>query len=128
MQLPSGAVAPLEPAGLRRLLSCGGTRLGICQAVWAHPSMEAVEALANGKDDACWIAAWAVEQFVATDEAAELAAVCQTYGQVPSQRLGISDRVIAFDLDQGCTTALNRYVKLHGEAEKPVFNSGSVNE
>lgn len=35
-----------------------------------------------------------------------LAATCRTFGQLPSERLGILDSAVAFDLDQTCATLL----------------------
>ena len=125
--LPSGARAPLEPADLQRLLACSGSRLGLCQAVWAHPDLDAIAALSCGKDDAIAVAMWAIQAFLDTDEAGELAAVCEFYHDAPSARLGLTDRVLAFALDQGCL------VRLHAmrEAAKPSddhgFNSGELN-
>jgi hypothetical protein len=104
--LPSGHKAPLEPADARRLLACGGTINGLCHAVWAHPELEVVEALSCGTDDAITVAMWAIQQFLDTDEAGELAAVCEFYHDTPSARLGLTDRVLAYALDQGCFAKL----------------------
>ena len=119
--LPSGRVAPLEPADLQRLLACGGTRLGLCEAVWAHPGVEAAR-LAADPADAFYVASWAIEQFIATDEAAELAAVCQEFGESPSARIGMNDRVLEFALDQGCLVALMRAREGESPREPAQFN------
>jgi hypothetical protein len=127
--LPSGHRAPLEPADLARLLSCGGSRLELCRAVWAHPDLDAVQALSCAKDDSLYIAHWAIDQFLATEEAAELAAVCEEFHDLPSRRLGMTDRALAFIFDQGCVVALARYREEHTAKPEPQFNSpGSLND
>ena len=123
VRLPSGHVAPLEPAGLMRLLACGGTISGLCRAVWAQPDVDVDTMIYAGRDDACAIARWALLDFCETDEAAELAALCQTYGQTPSERLGVTDRPLAFDFDQLCMLALSRYREQQA-GEHSTFNSG----
>jgi hypothetical protein len=125
--LPSGHKAPLEPADLTRLLACSGSRLGLCQAVWAHPDLDAVEALSCAKDDAIAVAMWAIRQFLTTDDAGELAAVCEFYHDTPSARLGLTDRVLAFALDQGCLVKLQAMREAAKPGEDHAFNSGGVN-
>ena len=127
VQLPSGHTAPLEPAGLARLLSCGGTITGLCRAVLAHPELEPEHLAAASPDDALAVASWALEEFLATDEAAELAAVCERFGQSPAQRLGICDRTLAFHVDQGCVMALERFKDAHKPDEPRGFNAGDIN-
>ena len=128
VRLPSGAVAPLEPADLTRLLACGGTKLELAHAVWAHPDMDEVQALACGGSDLYYVARWAIEQFIETDEAAELAAVCERLHDQPSRRLGVQDKVLAFLLDQGCLVRLAAVTEAHRPKDEGFNSSGSVND
>ena len=127
--LPSGHRAPLEPADLSRLLSCGGTKLELAHAVWAHPDLDEVTALACGGSDLYYVARWAIEQFIETDDAAELAAVCERLHDQPSHRLGVTDKVLAFLLDPGCLVRLEAVTEAHRPKDAPQFNSpGSLND
>lgn len=127
--LPSGHKAPLEPADLRRLLACGGTTSGLCHAVWAHPAVDVESVVACDRGDATAIARWALLDFSRTDEAAELTAVCQQFGEAPSQRLCVPDRALAFEFDQACLVTLERLTDEHkDQAARPGgFNSGASN-
>lgn len=113
LTLPSGHVAPVEAPTLHRLLACGGTISGLCQAVWAHPDVDADTVIKSAPGDAYAVALWAVEEFAASDEAAELQTVCERAGQSPSQRLGVTNRVLAFTLDRDCMLTLHDVQKGH---------------
>jgi hypothetical protein len=133
VRLASGHEVELERPELSRLLACGGTVPGLVQAVWAHPdrTLDVRGVLAAGPNDAFLIAEWALKAFLADDDdAAELGGVCQVYGQAPSDRLGISNPVLAFTLDQGCVAAMSRVAER--AKEEASFNQvprqGAVND
>ena len=125
--LPSGHTAPLEPADLARLLACGGSVTGLIRAVWAHPELDPDIARAV-PNDAMAIACWAIDAFLGTDDAAELCAVCESFGETPSQRLHVTDRTLAFRLDHGCLLSLERFKNDNQPAESQGFNGGVLND
>ena len=124
--LSSGHVAPLEKANLQRLLACGGSHSGLCQAVWAHPDLDYETVCSSHRGDALEIATWALDRFCETKEAAALMAVCKECGQPPSARLGISDRWLAFRFDEACSLALADRIEEERNAEHPEFNKSEV--
>ena len=125
--LPSGNTAPLEAPSLAALLSCDGSLLGLSRCVWAHPDKDVATL---GKEDSFFVASWALREFVTTDDAAELAFVCERFGQAPSRYLHVFDRVLAFLLDDGCHAAAVRWCKEHKDDDNPAvhFNEGGINE
>lgn len=94
--LPSGAVAPLEEPGLIPLLSGGGSLLAVARATLAHAEVDA-EALTP--EDLFCVALWGLEAFADSEAATTLALVCETFGEPPSRRMGLSDPTLAWALD-----------------------------
>ena len=126
--LPSGHKAPLEPAGLDRLVTCGGTISGLCHAVWAHPDVAVEGVLCADAADAMAVAVWALEQLVASDDVARLISVSQFTGQAPSVRLRITNPTMALRFDEACLVACKRFADAQAEAAKDdTFNAGAIN-
>ena len=123
--MPSCNKAPLEAPSLAALLSSDGSLLGLSRCVWAHP---AVNVATLGKEDSFFVARWALREFVAGEEAAELAFVCERFGQAPSRYLHVFDRSLAFVLDHGCCLAADREREDLKAKAKAQFNQGGVNE
>ena len=96
-KLPSGATAELEVPGLPSLLAAGGDLMPIAACSFVHDEVTVDEL---SESDVLFIAAWALEGFAATEDALELAIVSETLGGSPSQRLGVSDRALAWELDR----------------------------
>ena len=95
LPLPSGAVASVEEPRLRAVLIGGGSEAALVEAVWTH-DMEA--ARLTGADRA-YLAEWCAVALARDDEADALDALCHRYGCAPSERLRISDPVLAFLAD-----------------------------
>lgn len=102
--LPSGVVIELEPPTVRGIMACDGTIPGIVDAVWASGEI-ASGALTTA--DARAVATWAVQTLREDGEVFDLALACATFGELPSGRLGIADRALAFDLDAALAAALH---------------------
>jgi len=103
LTLPSGAVAPLECPGLLPLLAGDGSCAAIARATLAHDEIDA-ESLSA--EDAFSVTLWALRRFAASDEAIGLTAVCRAFGEPPSRRLHIVDRILAWIFDRDCMLAL----------------------
>jgi hypothetical protein len=115
--LPSGAIAPLETPGLLPLLSGGGGTLALAQAALAHDEV-GCEDLTD--EDRYAVAMWGLRAFCETDDAIELAAVCEAYREPPSWRLGISEPTLAWALDEGCLSAFRAAIaQAHATQEEP---------
>jgi hypothetical protein len=128
--LPSGHRAPLEPAGLDRLVACGGTISGLCHAVWAHPDLAVTGVLCSDKADAIAVAQWALDQLVESDDVARLISVSQFTGQAPSVRLRITNPNMALRFDEACLLACKRFADAQAEAQRDdTFNAppGGIN-
>lgn len=125
--LPSGHKAPLEPANARRLLACGGTINGLCRAVLANPDLPVEQVQAATPDDALAIASWALDEFLKSDEAVEYAGTCRETFVGFAARLGIADRVLAYEFDQGCLTVLHEAQTDTSAGRDAGFNSGVNN-
>lgn len=111
VHLPSGAVAPLEEPGLLPLLSGGGGTLAIARATLAHAEVDA-EALTA--EDLFSVALWGMQAFADSEPAAVLAMVCEAFREPPSQRMHVSDPVLAWALDSGCLMSLKEARAAHG--------------
>ena len=96
LTMPSGAQFALEQPSLRALMASDGSVLGVAGAVWTHPEL-AVERLRE--DDLRFIVSWVVEELPADPEAVALAQVCAAFGRAPSERMGVSDPVLALQID-----------------------------
>jgi len=95
--------AELEPPDLRTLIGGGGEVLSLARSCVLEPGVD-LETTDRGV--LYLIAEWAIETFCASEEAAVLASVCQRFGQAPSDRLGITERSLAWLLDLGCAAKL----------------------
>lgn len=122
VKLPSGKVAPLEPPTLDALLSGGGNALALAAVVWAYPE---VDVTTLGPADVLFVAGWALGQFCASPECVEFATVLLDFGQIPSQRLGVSDRSLAYALDRSCHLAVQA---ARTPAPEPVQFNGGLDE
>jgi hypothetical protein len=126
--LPSGHVAPLEPAGLDRLVACGGTINGLCHAVWAHPDISVEGVVRADAADAMAVAVWALDRLVESDDVARLITVSQFSMQAPSARLRITNPIMALRFDEACLAACKRFAEDQADAEKDdTFNAGEIN-
>jgi hypothetical protein len=117
VKLPSGATAPLEVPSLPSLLAAGGDPRRIAAAAFVH---EEVSAWSLSDDDAQFIADWAVGTFAETEDGTELAVVCDAWGRAPSQALGITDLVRAFDLDRTLYLSLRELRTSHEPEQEGV--------
>ena len=115
--LPSGALAPLETPGLLPLLAGDGSLVAIARATLAH---EEVDAAALTTEDQFAVAAWGLEGFAGTDDAALLAAVGEAFHVAPSYRLQVREPSLAWLLDRDCLGTLRqRQAREAGDDAEP---------
>jgi hypothetical protein len=94
--LPSRATAPLDVPSLPALLAAGGDVAAIAACAFAHDEVSPSD-LRDA--DTYFIASWAVEEFAASDDALELAIVCDAWHRAPSEAVGLTDVSLAWLLD-----------------------------
>lgn len=104
LRLPSGAVVTVTEPRLRALLCGDGSRAAMIDAVWAH-GMDA-ERLSD--QDADYLATWCARTVADDPEAEALATICAVFGSSPAARLGIADRLLAFEVDAALALLLRR--------------------
>ena len=98
--LPSGLELELEPPKVRRLLDCASHRgLGTrsLAALCVESASVSVHDLSD--DDAMFAACWAIERLADDEDGQSLARICVAFHVAPSDRLGIVDRVLAYECD-----------------------------
>ena len=95
--LPSGATAPLEVPGLPALLTAGGDLAALAACAFAHDEVEVEELY---ESDLFFVAAWALEQFAASDEGLELAIVADGWKRSPAQVIGLHDLLLAWAFER----------------------------
>jgi len=98
---PSGIVLELERPKLRRLLASAPVDM----LALADACMDSALCPASGllEEDCYYVACWAIEELVEDPEADGFTSVCEHYSEAPSVRLGMSDQVLAYELDYALT-------------------------
>lgn len=102
--LPSGAVVCVEEPRLRAVLLSGGSPAALIEAVWAH-EMDSERLL---PEDRTYLLGWCVEHLAQDPEAAAFEATYERSGRTASERLRITDPVLAYECDFQFKTALAR--------------------
>lgn len=111
VRTPSGILLDLERPQLRRLLCYGA--LGARELADACMDRASVAPGDLTAEDLLAVACWGLEHLGGDDDALTLAALCETYATPPSARLGITDRLLAFEADKALRLALADYSEGH---------------
>lgn len=124
LDLPSGFRATVCSPNLRSVL--GGASLA--EAALATPDL-AVDVLDAA--DTFYLETWAARELATGDEAICFAEVCALFGARPSAQLGVSDPVLAFELDYAMLRGVTRSPKEHAPApdddrERDHFTTGEA--
>ncbi len=115
VRLHSGVTVSVEPPDTTALLGCDGSNEGLARVVLVLPD---IDVAALDLQHHYMLAEYAIDAFVPTDEGLSMGLACHTFSVLPSVRLGIVDRSIAWQLDVGLAKRVQDYFLEQQENER----------
>jgi len=106
VELPSGNMTRLEVPGLACLLWAGGSSHKMAKTIWRHPqgNIEVFTGLDESEID--FIYEWGLVEFAKLPESLNLASICKMFHRLPSEYVGIHDRMTAYIFDTTISATL----------------------